>query len=193
MNIGSRRAAPTTSRFNVLSLLRRSRYRIAQGIDALVPRVPADRDEILAAILSAEQRRAFLDLSTVDQAHLLRVFRAVKKADTAASSDLLVAALLHDIGKVSPEGRVRLIHRVLRVALAKVAPSTWVRLSALPARGWRTGFVLAEHHPCLGAQIAARLGCSERTCWLIEHHGTRTFPVDDQELRQLVHADYHAR
>ena len=177
----------------VQSFVLRTRYRLAQGLDSLVPRVPADRNDILAAVLSTGQRQAFLNLSTVDQAHLLRVYRAVKKADPAATSDLLVAALLHDIGKVSPNGRVRLIHRVLRVALAKFASSTWSRLAALPANSWRTGFVLAEHHPALGAELAGRLGCSARTSWLIAQHGTRTFPIDDPDLRLLVEADYHAR
>jgi hypothetical protein len=178
---------------SVQSFFVRTRYRIAQGVDSLVPRVPADRDTILAAVLSPEQRRAFLGLSSVDQAHLFRVYRAVKTAEPAASSDLLVAALLHDIGKVSPEGRVRLVHRVLRVALAKFAPAIWKRASALPAPRWRLGFALAEHHPVLGARVAEHLGSSVRTCWLIEHHGTRSFPIEDPELRRLVEADYHAR
>lgn len=193
MNIGSRRTAPVVSLDAAHSFLLRTRYRLAQGLDALVPRMPADRDEILATVLLPGQSQAFLNLSSVDQAHLLRVYRAVKMADPAASSDLLVAALLHDIGKVSPSGRVRLGHRVLRVALAKFAPSAWTRLAALPAQGWRTGFVLAQHHPALGAEIASRLGCSARTSWLIAQHGTRTFPIDDPDLRLLVEADYHAR
>ena len=193
MNIGSRRTAPVLSLDAVQNFLLRTRYRLAQGLDSLVPRVPTDRNAILAAVLSPEQRQVFLSLSSVDQAHLLRVYRAVKQADPAASNDLHVAALLHDVGKVSPSGRVRLVHRVLRVALAKFAPSAWSRLTALPARGWRTGFVLAEHHPALGAEIADRLGCSARTSWLIAQHGTRSFPIDDPELRLLVEADYHAR
>jgi hypothetical protein len=193
MNIGSKGTAPSATLDVVHSFLFRTKYRVAQGIDALFPRVPADRDEILAAALTPEQRRAFLDMSSVDQAHVLRVYRAVKSGEPAASSDLLVAALLHDIGKVSPDGRVRLVHRVLRVALAKFAPSTWRRLSALPAPRWRNGFALAEHHAGLGARIAERLGCSARTCWLIEQHGTRSFPIDDNDLRRLVEADYHAR
>lgn len=193
MNIGSRRTAPDVSLDAVQSVLLRTRYRIAQGLDALVPRVPADRDEILATVLSPGQRQAFRNLPTVDQAHLLRVYRAVKTADAEASSDLQVAALLHDVGKVSPDGRVRLVHRVLRVALAKFAPSIWTRLAALPARNWRTGLVLAEHHPELGAEIARQHGCSPRTSWLIAQHGTRTFPIDDPDLRLLVESDYHAR
>ncbi len=193
MNTGFRRTAPYSSLDAVKSFQFRTRYRLAQGIESLFARVPADRDDILAAVLSPEQRRAFLNLSTFDQTHLLRVYSAVKAADPTASNDLLVAALLHDIGKVSPDGRVRMVHRVLRVALAKFAPSLWSRLTARPARGWRTGFVLAEHHPALGAEIALRLGCSPRSSWFIEHHGTRSFPIEDPELRVLVEADYHAR
>ena len=193
MNIGSRRATSNVLLDSVQSFIARTRYRIAQGVASLIPRVPANSGELLSAVLSSDQRRAFHRLSRVDQAHLLRVYLAVKQADPAASPDLTVAALLHDIGKVSPEGRVRLIHRVLRVALAKFSRPVWIRVSALPARGWRTGFVLAEHHAALGAQIAGQLGCSSRTCWLIAHHGTRIFPIEDPELRRLVEADYHAR
>lgn len=168
-------------------------YRLLQGIGAMVPTLPDDRDAILATNLTAEQGRVFRQLATADQAHLLRTLRTVVAADPDASADLRVAALLHDVGKASPDGRVRLVHRVLRVAMGKWLPNIWRRLAALPASGWRTGFVLAEHHPALGATIAERLCCSERTCWLIREHGRTQVPPNIDDLRSLMSADHHAR
>ncbi len=170
----------------------RLRYRLSQGIGALIADIPIDREETLSTLLSPPQHDAFLNLPAHDQAHLLRVVAMIAQSDSTPSHDLLVAALLHDIGKVSPNGRVRMPDRILRVLLSRYAPRLWVRLSRLPARGWRTGMVLAEHHPGLGAELAASLGCSGHACWLIAHHGDATLP-NNSDLRRLVAADHAAR
>ncbi len=85
--------------------------------------------------------------------------------------------------------RVRLVDRIARVLLDRFAPRLLMHLSREAAASWwREGLVLAVHHASLGAQRAATLGCSERTCWLIAYHADRPFPPEDL-LRLLVAAD----
>jgi len=74
------------------------------------------------------------------------------------------------------------------VVLAKISPRSLDRLASRPAPRWRKGLSLAVHHPTLGAQEAAELGCSERTCWLIAHHED-SLPIGEKELCLLVAAD----
>lgn len=166
-------------------------YRVRQGITALRPHVPACRDTILATTLTPRQANDFLALPIHDQAHLCRTFD-ILRTDGVKDPDLLRAGLLHDIGKVDGASRVQLHHRVTRVLLRRLAPRLLQRLARTPAPGWRRGFSLAVNHPGLGAEQAARLGCSPRTCWLIAHHETTPVP-DDPDLRRLMAADHAAR
>jgi hypothetical protein len=96
--------------------------------------------------------------------------------------------LLHDIGKVAVNGRVRLIDRAAKVVLARVSPQLLSWLARLPAPRWRRGLALAVHHPRLGAARAADLGCSPRACWLIAHHEDEPAPEDDA-LTMLCRVD----
>jgi len=130
------------------------------------------RDRALAgALLSPAQLAAFHRMAPADQRHAVRVARTLLDAGTR-DPDLLVAVLLHDLGKVDPDGhgRVRLPHRVAKVVLRHLAPGVWCRLSAQPHRGPLHGLYLLHHHPRLGAAWAARLGTSPRACALIAAH-----------------------
>lgn len=170
----------------------RLRYRLSQGLASFTSTRLPRANEVLEDVLTPEQIAAFTRMSPHDQAHSLRVLGLVSDDADPPSLDLMVAAVFHDIGKVGPGGRVRLLDRVARVGLAYVAPRLWVWLARLPAAGWRAGMVLAEHHPTLGAHVAGDLGCSPRSCWLIEHHADKPIPIDP-ELRRLVSADHEAR
>jgi hypothetical protein len=163
------------------------RYRLRQGLGALRPRLPDDVDEIVASTLTRTQADAFRLLSVHDQAHLCRVYRTLV-AGGERNSDLLVAALLHDMAKAGPDGRVRFHDRVLRVVLQRFAPTQLSRLARWPAPRWRAGIAVAVHHPQLGAERARALGCSDRVSWLIAHHEDVPLP-DDADLRRLVAAD----
>ena len=174
----------------LLAPTHRVAYRLEQGLGALRARVPLDRDAILSSALTMSQAAAFCALPAHDQAHLCQVYRLVL-AQGAAGDDLLAAALLHDIAKAGPDGRVRLPDRVARVVLKRLAPRLLDRLTRLPAPRWRTGLALAVRHPHLGAERARALGCSERICWLIAHHHDEP-PVDDPDLLRLIAADHAA-
>lgn len=161
--------------------------RLRQGIGAIRPHIPRDRDTILAGVLEPHQAAAFRTLPPHDQAHLCRTYRGLK-AEGIEDQEILAAGLLHDLGKAGPAGTVRLPHRVARVLLRRLAPRVLTKLARMPAPPWRNGLALAVHHPRLGAERAAALGCSPRTCWLIAHHEANPAP-DDPDLRRLMAAD----
>ena len=164
--------------------------RIIQGFRALLHARRPGLDVPVPAILNPAQAVAFSALPSFDRAHLRSVFDLLQR-NGESDNDLLVAALLHDLGKCRNGHCVRLIHRVARVILRRVSPSALERLARWPAPTWRVGFALAVHHPGLGAEKAGQLGCSARTCWLIAHHEDKP-PPDDDQLRRLIAADHTA-
>jgi hypothetical protein len=133
-------------------------------------------------------------MAPADQRHAARVARSLL-AEGARDPDLIVAALLHDLGKVDPqgEGRVTVAHRVAKVLLARLSPGTWARLSATPSPGFARGCYLLQHHPALGAAWAAALDVSPRARALIAAHqeGTACSDAADALLR-LRRADDRA-
>jgi len=131
-----------------------------------------ERDRTLAAaLLTPPQLAAFGLLAPTDQRHAARVLRALL-ARGEQDADLLIAALLHDLGKADPHrlGRVRLLHRVTRVLARRLAPGFWAWASSRPGRGPLHGYYLLRQHPLLGATWAAQLGVTPRACALIAAH-----------------------
>lgn len=174
--------------------LGRAAYRIGQFGRGLAPTVPARDRALAAAALSASQFAAFRRMAPADQRHAARVARLVL-AEGGRDPDLIVAALLHDLGKVDRAGggRVAVAHRVAKVALARLAPALWGRLSAAPGRGPLHGLYLLRHHPALGAAWAAALGATPRASALIAAHQDGTVcPAAHDALRRLRRADERA-
>ncbi len=172
-----------------MSLIARAPYRIGQLSRALAPWVAAHDRAFARAVLTSVQLAAFRLMSPADQRHAVRVARRLLD-EGLHDPDLLVAALLHDLGKVDPTGlgRVRLAHRVAKILLVKLAPGLWLRVSVPPGRGPLRGCYLLRHHPTLGATWAARLGVSDRACALIAAHqdDSAVREVSDAEFRRLL-------
>ena len=174
-----------------MAVFRRATYRIGQFGRGLVPWVPSRDLALAAAALTGRQYAAFRLMTRADQRHSVRVARALL-AEGARDPDLIVAALLHDLGKVDSrgDGRVVLFHRVAKVLLARLSPGTWQRLSAAPQAGFARGYYLLRHHPALGARWAAALGVSPRACALIAAHQEGSVAPDAADaLLRLRRAD----
>jgi hypothetical protein len=149
-------------------------YRVWQFIQALTARrlTPAEWLEV-SAVLTPPQQGLFRRMETNDQRHSLQVLRTlVREGETC--HDLLVAALLHDVGK--SHHPLRLWERPIVVLTRLFRPAMVVRWGQGAGDkdwGWKRPFVIYEQHPAWGAQMAAAAGCSPLTVWLIRGHQER--------------------
>jgi len=143
----------------------------------------------LNAYLTPPQAELFRRMPRCDQRHSLDVFHALARKGYH-DHDLMVATLLHDVGK--SRGRLRLWHRVLIVLIKALRPQLLGKLASSPPphpplpgegagategglasdepRSWRYPFFVHQHHPELGAQLAQAAGCSPATVALIRRH-----------------------
>lgn len=165
--------------------LDRAWYRVRQFREALRARVEEDDRAVVTAHLTAPQQALFYRMTPRDQRHAALTCRRLME-EGHQDRDLLVAALLHDVGK----GEIHLWHRVAYVLLSAGAPGLLRRLARPDAGGWRGAMYRSLHHAETGAEQARAAGVSEEAARLIrEHHRTAT---EDQRLLALIRADEEA-
>jgi putative nucleotidyltransferase with HDIG domain len=158
----------------------RAFYRLRQFLRALEESQETVPGESLEPYLEKGGRRLFTMLSRRDQTHSAQTAARVLQA-RPADLELVVAALLHDVGK----GEQRIWQRVAYVLLGRAAPPL-LRWLARADRGWRGALYRSLHHPLLGAQMAREIGYAEAVCCLIARHHEVTV---DPRLLLLQWAD----
>ncbi|MDZ4768570.1 MAG: hypothetical protein SGJ24_05535 [Chloroflexota bacterium] len=142
--------------------------RLRQGARALVGFArPVDVD-LAAGTLTPDLLVLFRRLKRVEQLHSLNVLRALLRQRDAVTSDLAVAALLHDVGKACYP--LALWQKVIAVLVRKVLPSRAGHWSDGEARGWRRPFVVYAHHPIWSADLMRAAGAADGAIWLAAHH-----------------------
>ena len=162
----------------------RVRYRLAQFWRTLTaPFRPAD-ESYAAAHLAPRLLGLFRRMSRAEQLHGIAVCQALE-ARGYADPDLLAAALLHDVGKLSVPPR--LWERVLVVLGEHFFPALADRWGQGEPRGLRRGFVIRRRHAEWGAELAAQAGASPRTVTLIRRHHSP--PGEDAQLAALQAQD----
>ncbi len=177
-------AALITPRSRRLDVARRRAHQFLQSITTrLDPAVDAELQTLVGSgLLWQLQAR----LTPFDRWHHLRVHSLLVDAGYN-DPDLLMAALLHDVGKADSRGRVRAIHRVLHVVVRRISPDSLTRLAA-DGGGLRHGLWLSVHHPSVGSNMVRAAGGSERCCELIRNHDSHSTDGDPL-IAALIAAD----
>jgi hypothetical protein len=159
-------------------------YRAYQFGFALFARPEPDALDRAHHILTGRQFALFAALQPHEQAHALAVLTRLE-AQGETHPDLLVAALLHDVGKACHP--LTVWARALAVLGHKFLPRRARAWGQGEAQGWRTPFVVFERHPEWGAQMAAQSGASALVVSLIRRHqGPRPQTTDSTEDRLLA-------
>ncbi len=167
----------------------RAVYRLRQTWLALGSRpAPADL-QLAAALLGPHLFELFSQMQPSEQAHSLQVLQRLP-AGCTLERELVLAALLHDCGKIRQP--LRLWERAWIVLLKTWQPArarAWGAQPLARARSmpfWQRPLLTAEQHAAWGAELAEHQGAPALTCALIRYHQDRQPPGLDERARQLL-------
>ena len=147
--------------------LSRVLYRTRQFWGALWARPRPEQLDMARQHLTPAQFELFQQMQPSEMSHALTMVEGLV-AQGNDDPDLLVAALLHDIGKARHP--LRIWERVLIVLGQKVFPQRSARWGLGEPRGWRRPFVIAAQHPAWGAEMAAGVAVSPLVLEMIRCH-----------------------
>lgn len=160
-------------------------YRVRQFRHTLSRKIDPQSVDRVRKNLTLPQSELFDTLQASEKNHALTMVN--KLLDQGESQpDLLVAALLHDIGKL--RYRLNPFERAMIVIGQAVMPAQAKSWGSIPPGGrdhlpgWRKAFILAEHHAEWGAEMARLVGASPLTVELIRLHHSP--PLIDPEIEE---------
>jgi putative nucleotidyltransferase with HDIG domain len=142
-------------------------YRAHQFFQALTARPSPEDLEKVENVLSPALLKLFFQLQASEQSHSIEVFQKLRE-ENEKNDDLLVAALLHDIGKSCHP--LSLWERIIIVLGKTMFPEKVSEWGRAEISGWKRPFVVAEQHAEWGAEMAKNAGASEMTVMLIRRH-----------------------
>ena len=108
-----------------------------------------------------------MQMQASEQVHSISIYQQLLD-DGETDQDLLVAALLHDVGKSCYP--LHLWDRVVIVLAKAFIPDKVKEIGQSDHLGWRRPFVVAEQHAAWGAELAAQAGASETAVAIIRRH-----------------------
>jgi hypothetical protein len=163
-------------------------YRLRQLWETMFARPTAPDLTLAQDVLAPPLMALFLRLQPSEQAHSLRILRLLLEQGEN-HLDLLVAALLHDVGK--SRYPLHVWERILIVVGKALLPKQARRWGQGQPRGWQRAFVIAEQHPAWGAEMAGGAGASPLTVSLIRNHQEIPPPVHFSEGPQIENLLLH--
>jgi len=148
--------------------LNRLFYRVRQFWNALHTTL-LDESELMPIqeVLSDQQMELFTRMQPSEQTHGLRVLQTLQNHGEN-HPDLLVAALLHDVGKINHP--LHIWERVIIVFGVRLFPDRVKRWGSGQPKGWKRPFVVASEHPEWGADLAQMVGAGPLAVHLIRKH-----------------------
>jgi hypothetical protein len=175
-------------------------YRTRQFWNALIAKPTVEDLQGISEILTPGQITLFCQMQPGEQAHSLHVFqqlRSQSQKDTVNPPlDLLVAALLHDVGKIRYP--LRLWERVWIVVAQRLIPGRagrWGQVGTPDGKtpAWQRPLIVAAQHASWGAQMAEGAGVSPMSANLIRRHQSfstsKASTVEEKYLHMLQAAD----
>ncbi len=149
------------------------KHRIEQFWNALIAKPNNSDLALVSRILPAELMVLFYQMTRDEQAHSIRVCRRLI-AEGESESDLLAAALLHDIGKINYP--LKLWERVWVVLWSMIKNNRnrtnwqvpWKEINQHP--WWKRALIVAENHAEWGSQILQDYHANPRIIWLVRYH-----------------------
>lgn len=167
------------------------RYRLWQFGQALLVRpLPPVAWQTIHTMLTPTEMALFSTFPLNDQWHSYRVMETLRQAGYDTPS-LLVAALLHDIGKTKV--RLYLWDRIFVVLAQYLWPKQIEQWGQGTPKGWRKPLVVKIQHPTWGAEMAQQAGSLPQTVALIRRHQDnlpqKNLTAEEQLLQQLQWAD----
>lgn len=168
-----------------MSFTRRGKYRAWQVWQALrAGPLPAEARRKIGEVLNEEQFALFKKQSYSAQGHGYRVMRTLAEAGHE-EHDLMVAALLHDVGKCHV--RYTWLDRVKVVLAQRFTPGLAGKWAAGEQKGWMRAFVVKECHPEWSAEALAASGGSTLSVALVRRHQESLLaPWEDNEENRLL-------
>ena len=143
-------------------------YRGWQFWKAIIARpLSKSLEEEVANVLSEEQMVLFLRQPLAGQQHAYRVMRLLMD-NGHQDQELLVAALLHDCGKIRVTASWW--DRSVAVLAQAAFPNRVQQWAKADPTGWRRPFVIKASHAGWGAVYAEAVGCTDLTVNLVRRH-----------------------
>lgn len=157
--------------------------RIRQTTQALFAWSRPVEDHLAAQYLTPELFELFCRMSRSDRQHHIRVLKYLLNSGQTHPS-LIVAALLHDVGKTSV--RITIVDRVLAVLVKTISPNHFSQWSKGRSSGWRKAFVVSAQHPAWGAEMVATVGGDALAVQLIREHQNSFSKSMSEEFQTLL-------
>ena len=159
------------------SPLGRARYRVYQFTRGLRPHLSAREIGEARARLSPMEFALFLNAQPRDRRHSMDLYALLNR--DGASEEMLVAALVHDVGK----GQIATWHRIAFVVLGPLGGL----LASREGARWRRVLWRLRAHAEIGAEMLRRAGSSHRVMEIVEAH--THLRSSDAEIEAFIRAD----
>ena len=142
-------------------------YRVQQFWHTLTAKPDQDDLTLAEKLLSPALLNLFMQMQASEQAHSISIARQLLE-DDQVDNDLIIAALLHDVGK--SRYPLRLWERTIIVVGNRLFPTKASQWGQGAPAGWRRAFVVAAQHPAWGAEMVAQAGASPMVVAIVRRH-----------------------